>query len=494
MTDCSRIGGVLVLAAVVAGAGCSSPEAARPADPAPARKVPITTASAEARSEYLEGRNLVERLQIQNSIAHFDKAIAADPSFALAELGRANSSPTGAEFFAHLAKAVSLADKASDGERLMIQAANAGASGRSTEQARLLEQLVAAYPDDERAQFALGTFDFGQQDYKAAIEHFSKASTLDAQYSAPYNLLGYSYKQVGDFAHAETAFRKYIELIPDDPNPYDSYGELLLKMGRFDDSIVQYRKALDIDPHFQASHVGIAADLMYSNKPDAAIAELAHITDGARNDGERRTALFAETVVEVDRGRMDRALALMDSQYAIAEKTTDTAGMTGDLGAKAAIYLQMGKPDQARAAYDKALALVDASTLPDAVKANAHLVQHGSLARVALAKKDTATARTEADALLTQATAAGNAFQVRQAHEIAGMIALAEKQYDTAIAELQQASLQNPYNLYRLALAYEGKGDREKAAEQRKAAATFNPLPQLNFAFVRTKAAAGMGT
>src|SRR6266540_2702717 len=54
-----------------------------------------TTASEEARKEFLQGRDLAERLLIQDSIQHFDKAIALDPNFALAELNRANVSPTG---------------------------------------------------------------------------------------------------------------------------------------------------------------------------------------------------------------------------------------------------------------------------------------------------------------------------------------------------------------------------------------------------------------
>ena len=157
---------VAALAALVMVSGCSQPQAAPPAAAAPAApaKIPVTTASEDARKEYLEGRSLVERLLIQDSIAHFDKAIAADPSFALAELGRANSSPTGTEFLDHLKKAVALADKASDGERLQILAADAGSSGKCREAARVLEQLVAAYPQDERAHFALGAFLFGQQD------------------------------------------------------------------------------------------------------------------------------------------------------------------------------------------------------------------------------------------------------------------------------------------------------------------------------------------
>jgi tetratricopeptide (TPR) repeat protein len=68
------------------------------------------------------------------------------------------------------------------------------------------------------------------------------------------------------------------------------------------------------------------------------------------------------------------------------------------------------------------------------------------------------------------------------------MIALAEKDYDKAIAELQQASQQNPQNLYRLSQAYQGKGDNAKAKEFATKAASFNSLPQINYAFIRTKA------
>jgi len=116
-------------------------------------KIPVTTASEEARKEFLQGRDLSEKLLIQDSIAHFDKAISLDPSFAWAELSRAQSSPTGQEFFDHLKKAVSLADKASNGEKLLILGNEAGANGNAAKQKEYLEQLVAAYPGDERAHF-----------------------------------------------------------------------------------------------------------------------------------------------------------------------------------------------------------------------------------------------------------------------------------------------------------------------------------------------------
>ena len=211
---------------------------------------------------------------------------------------------------------------------------------------------------------------FGQQDPRAAIEHFKKANEIAPDYSAPYNQMGYAYRQIGDFDNAEKAFQKYIQLIPNDPNPYDSYGELLLKMGRFDDSIVQYRKALAIDPHFLASHLGISADLMYSGKTAEAAAEITHIAEKARNDGEQRNGMFATTSLAVYTGKMDEALASLDKQYALGEKSGDTLGMVGDLQARAAVLTEMGKAAEAQAALDKALKLAESSTLPDAIKAN----------------------------------------------------------------------------------------------------------------------------
>src|SRR5882672_238701 len=78
-------------------------------------KISATTSSEDAKKEFLAGRDLAEKLLIQDSIQHFDKAISLDPNFAAAELGRANSSPTAREFFDHLKKAVGLADKVSQG-------------------------------------------------------------------------------------------------------------------------------------------------------------------------------------------------------------------------------------------------------------------------------------------------------------------------------------------------------------------------------------------
>ena len=451
-------------------------------------KIPITTKSEEARNEFLQGRGLSDKLLGQDSLQHFDKAIALDPEFASAELARANSSPTTKEFFDHLNNAAGLADKVSEGEKILILANQAGANGDTVKQEDYLKKLVAAYPNDERAQFSLANYYFGQQDNLQAIEHYKKATELAPNFTPAYNVLGYSYRQQGDYANAEQAFKKYIELIPNDPNPYDSYAELLLKMGRFEDSITQYRKALSVDSHFAASHFGMAGDLMYAGKSGEAQIELQKMADQARNDGELRTAYFGMAVVAADTGKLDKALQQMDKEYAVAEKKNDVAAMAADLQAKGNILAEMLKYDAAAEEFDHSLQIVESSSLSQEIKDNASLLHHYNQAGLAIGQKDFGAAKTHAEEFRKGAEASKNALQVKQAHELAGRIALGEKDYETAITELQQANEQNPLNLFRLYEAYLGKGDNAKAQEYCSKAAGFNSLPQLNYAFIRVKA------
>jgi tetratricopeptide (TPR) repeat protein len=487
--------GMLTLFATLLSIACNQTSANGRSDTASADsgKIPITTKSEEARREFLQGRELSDKLLANDSLQHYDKALALDPEFALAESARANASPTAKDFFEHLNKAVAAADKASEGEKLVILANQAGANGEAAKQKDLLEKLAGTYPNDERAHFMLGTYYFGQQDYGAAVDHFKKATEIAPNYSPAYNILGYAYRQQADYANAENAFKKYIELIPNDPNPYDSYAELLLRMGKFDDSITQYRKALSEDGHFMPSHVGIAADLMYLNKPQEAAAELQKMASQARNDGELRTALFAMTVLSADGGHFDQALQQMDQQFAVAEKKKDAAAMAGDLQAKGNILLETKKYDEARKTFERSLQITQDSDLSQEIKDNAKRQHHYNLTLVALGKKDATTAKSEADEFRKGAEASNNVVQTRLSHELQGIIALDAKDYDHAIVELQQANQQNPRNLYRLSLAYAGKGDNAKAQEFAAKAGSFNPLPQLNYAFIRTKAQKASG-
>jgi tetratricopeptide (TPR) repeat protein len=451
-------------------------------------KIPLTTSSAEARQQYVKGRALGENLRAHDSREFLTKAAAMDPRMALAHYSLALNAPTAKDFFEHLKEAVALADKASEGERLMILGLQAGANADTKLQRDYYEKLATAYPRDERGHFLLGGAYFGLQDYPKAIGEYQKSVELASDYAPAYNLLGYAHRANGEYDAAEKAFKKYIALIPNDPNPYDSYAELLMKMGRFDESIAMYRKALATDPHFAASRFGIASNLMFQGKHDQARAEAWKLHVAARNDGERRTALFGAAVIYADEGKLDQALAELQKEYAVAEKIDDAAAMAADLVAMGDVALEAGKVDEARKFYVRSLEMQQRSDLSAEVKEDAKLNHHYNLGRAALRAGDLAGAKEHAKTFLSGATAKNNAGEVRQAHELFGAIALQGKKYDEALKELSQGNQQDPYTLYQIALAYKAKGNQGKAAEYFKQAADQHTLPTLNYAFVRAKA------
>ena len=159
--------------------------------------VPITTSSSEARSLYLQARDLNERLKATEANQVAMKAVQKDPNFATAWLLVAQTAGTAKGFFDAQAKAVALKDKTSEGERLFIVANEAGVQGRPAEQRQALQQLVEKFPGDPRTHAALGLYYFGTQDWDGAIRELSKSAQLDPKYTTPYNQLGYAYRFQG---------------------------------------------------------------------------------------------------------------------------------------------------------------------------------------------------------------------------------------------------------------------------------------------------------
>jgi tetratricopeptide (TPR) repeat protein len=449
-------------------------------------KVPITAASKSALDNFLQGRDLQERLQAQEAIQYFEKAVSADPNFAMGYLYLSLVAPTNKVFFENVEKAKQKVESVSEGEKLWILGFDAGVNGFTMKQRDFYTKLVTLFPQDERAQNLLGAHYFGQQDYEEAIKYYKKAIEINPAFSTPYNQLGYAQRFLENYDEAEKAFKKYIELIPNDPNPYDSYAELLMKIGKYEESIKSYKKALTYNPNFVASYIGIATNLNYLGKHQESRQQLKKLYKIARNDGERRAAHFAMAVSFTDEGKMKDALKELDKQYTLAQKTNDASAMAGDYIAMGNIYLEMGEAEQALKSYQKAINFIKDSDLTKEVKDNFHRGYLYNATRVFVKLDDLAQAKDTAQKHRKLVEQIQNPFQIRLSHELYGMISLAEKDYVNAIEELQKSNLQNPYNLYRLALAYQGKNDQTKAEEFTKRAKQYNALNNLNYAFVRS--------
>jgi tetratricopeptide (TPR) repeat protein len=482
VTTCALLSGFYVSGAFLLAQAGSSPG-----------KIPITTQSEEARQLFLKGRDLAEKLRATDARRFYEQAVEKDKNFALGYVGLANTAPTTRAFIDAVTRAAALAGNVSEGERHLIGGVEAGLKGDPAGVLTHYTELVRLFPNDERARTLLGNTYFGRQEYETAITHFVKATTINPSFSQPYNQLGYAYRFIEKYDDAEKAFKKYTELIPGDPNPYDSYAELLMKIGRFDESIKLYEKALSLDRNFVASYIGIGSNYLSMGQPEQARAAFAKIADVARNTGERRLARFWAAASYVHEGATEKALAELQAGYALAEADGDGALMSGDLTQMGDVLREAGRPADALAKYEEAVAVMNKANVPEEVKEatrRTHVFEEG---RVAAARNDVATAKARLAEYTGQVAPKKRPFEVRQQHELAGLVALAEQQHAAAAREFEKANQQDPRILYLTAVALKGAGDSQGATKFAAKAAKFNGL-NFNYGYVRDKARKLAGT
>jgi tetratricopeptide (TPR) repeat protein len=451
-------------------------------------KIPLTTASENARDAFLKGRWLLDNLRATDAHVYFLKAVEADPEFALAHLRVANTASSNQEFFDSLEIAVAKSINASEGEKLLISAFEAGVAGNPDAQLSDLEALVALFPEDERAHTTLGNFFFfNQQDYERAVNVYRMAIDLNSNFAPPYNQLGYALRFIGDYSAAEDVFRRYTELIPDQPNPYDSYAELLMKMGRFEESISGYERALEIEPTFIASYIGIGNNQIFMNQFEQARSTFAKIDEIARTDAERRLSCTWTTASYLHEGDFENAYDEIQRRYDIAAETDDRSAMAGDLNLMGDIFLRAGRGGEAAEKYQAQLEMMRSSDATDEVKeATARNMQY-DLARIAVWNADVAGATELARAYRQEVSAHNIRFEVQRTHELDGMIAFAEGDVEAALSHFEQANQQDPQIWLLKARAYAADGDDAAARAACEHVIDFNQL-NFNLAYVRSLA------
>ena len=256
---------------------------------------------------------------------------------------------------------------------------------------------------------------------------------------------------------------------------------------RFDDSIKNYEKALAIDGNFISAYIGIANNHMFSGRGDEARKALARLTKVARSDGERRQAMAWTAESYIHESAWDKALGAIDQMIAVSDAAKDLGQKANDFNFKGNTLLEAGRADDAAEAFQAQLAASDASSIPADNKAAARRNHLFNEARVALAKSDLATARARSAAYAKEVAVKQIPFEVRQQHELAGMLAIAESKPKVAVAELAQANQQDPRVLYLMAAALSGSGDAAKARGAARKVAEWNQL-SLNYGYVRAKA------
>jgi tetratricopeptide (TPR) repeat protein len=247
---------LLVFSSLIASAGAKS----NPAEPTlknASTKLPVTTPSAQARNSFEKAMREFEQYRIPETLQDLRAATKADPNFAqaLILISRMTTDPVEQEATRKRAKQVAF--KVSSSEQVLIRWLVGAQENNYVSAISDMNDLLAKYPRDQRLAYLAGDWLMQQHRYEQAVTVLERAVALFPDYAAALNDLAYGYADAGSFEKAFAAMDRYVALQPDQPNPHDSYGEILRMAGKFDAALEQYRMSIRIDPNF-GSELGVA--------------------------------------------------------------------------------------------------------------------------------------------------------------------------------------------------------------------------------------------
>jgi len=445
------------------------------------RTVPHTTSSAEANHWYeLAMKEREDLLFVDKGIDSMREAVKADPHFALAHAALAYFTNDPREEKRERALAQKNIANASPDERLLITWMNGTKDGDLVPAIAAMNDLIAKYPSDERLQNLDGewlcsnqsAFDRGESVLKQLLKS-------DPKYFPALNNLAYCYALSGEAKLAPALMEEYVVALPNQPNPQDSYGEIMRMLGDYQAALEHYNKALQIDPDFNSSKVGVASTYALMGEQEKARAQYLVAIDGTKeratkldyrilwamtyyreNQPERARQELKKIVVEADRDGMAIEHAEAHRDMALFNPDAQAAFKDIDHARVALLAHDFAKGDR-----DNELATILFTRAFIAARAGLKAEVQKSLEPLSV------MARTSRSYIVQRAY-----------HSAKGASLLMQQKYDAAIQELGDDA-QNPLSLQLLADA------QNKAGQAAEAQKTLTTLAAINDERVETAVA-----
>jgi tetratricopeptide (TPR) repeat protein len=449
--------------------------------------MPLTTSSEKARERYLRGRTDLEASRLEQAREHFTWAVREDPEFAVAYLGLARAAATEADFHDALHRAVALVDRVTRGERNLILAFRAEANGNLDGQFRQIKWLANGYPEDPQAQVLLAGAYFGRNNPSHATRCYERAIELDPTLAPAYEGLARVHFSLEQFKQAEEALATLTQLAPELEVSHHLLGELQMKLGRFEQSIASYQKALALDPGDVTAQIAIGNNLLFMERANDAREQFRQLHDRANDDDQRRRALVWIAAVHLHEESPDEALQALRQAATVAERGGDARALAEVLEMMGNVLLESGSVEQAHARFKESAAAIERTNFPGPVKMAERINLVYQEARIALAREDLAAAK---ERITFYRRALGKQRIPEAKHrftELGARLGLAAGDYSAAEESLERADLDDPRIVLLSAEIYHAMGRPDEARDFYDKAANFNEA-RLELALVRPKA------
>ncbi len=160
--------------------------------------------------------------------------------------------------------------------RLWYEKARAAGHPDAAERISVLEryELLIVLIAKEHFQTGIESL-FQTRNWPTIVQICTDLLTLDPQYADAYWSRGHAFYKQGQYASAETDYRKVTELVPEFGDGHGSLGWVLILQGRFDEALVPAKKAHELMPDSYAWAVNLGH--VYLLLEDEAAAEAMYI-------------------------------------------------------------------------------------------------------------------------------------------------------------------------------------------------------------------------
>jgi tetratricopeptide (TPR) repeat protein len=184
------------------------------------------------------------------------KVVKMEPEFAMGHEILAQISLDPAEQVSEQKQAFANREHANASEQIVIEWFQEAADHKLIPAITNMNEVLHKHPHDRWLVFLANSWLMGQTQYERAAAIFENSGLTDSP--GLINTAGYTYANMRQFSKAFSLMDKFVALMPKDPNPQDSYAEILRMAGYYTVAIDHYRAALSINPQFYSSQFGIA--------------------------------------------------------------------------------------------------------------------------------------------------------------------------------------------------------------------------------------------
>jgi serine/threonine protein kinase/tetratricopeptide (TPR) repeat protein len=316
----------------------------------------VTTSSVEAYRYFVKGMHHHERLEEREARTMLQKAVAADPDFAMAhaKLSVVNANlgdmPTAREY---AARALRRSEKLPPAERHYIEGRYYSLDPTTFDEAvEAYRAAVDAAPDLTAARNNLAQLLLQSRRYGEALGHLEELRRRGMSFPGTYMSLAEAYVASGRPQRAEQVLAEYVERYPDRAAGYENLALFMVSAERYQDALDAYDRAAALDSRNFESDFGHFVVHTLQGRWLEAEAN-ARALNRSTDPQERWQGGAALAVLALYDGNLDAARAITEEGLRLADTPDQRARVRLF---RAEIAADLGRAEEALAEVKKALA------------------------------------------------------------------------------------------------------------------------------------------